>query len=34
MARERARDILNTHRPEYLTDEQDRAIRARFKIHF
>lgn len=32
LARARARDVLNTHRPEYLTDEQDRAIRARFNI--
>lgn len=31
-ARKRARDILNTHQPIYLTKQQDQEIRARFKI--
>ncbi len=30
----RARDILETHHPEYLTPEQDRAIRERFNIFY
>ena len=32
VANARARDILASHRPEYLTPEQDRAIRHRFNI--
>lgn len=32
VANARARDILQTHRPHYLTPEQDRAIRQRFNI--
>ncbi len=32
-ARERAEGILREHRPVYLTDEQDRDIRAQFNIH-
>ncbi|WP_428517330.1 trimethylamine methyltransferase family protein [Roseovarius sp.] len=32
VANARAREILETHRPEYLTPEQDRAIRQRFNI--
>ncbi len=31
-ARDRARQILATHRPAYLSDAQDQAIRARFRI--
>lgn len=31
-ARKSVREILDTHHPEYLTPEQDRAIRARFPI--
>lgn len=31
-AREKARAILASHRPDYLSDEQDAAIRARFRI--
>ena len=31
-ARIRAQDILRTHQPTYLSEEQDRQIRARFKI--
>lgn len=31
-ARRRAQQILHDHRPDYLTPEQDREIRARFKI--
>lgn len=31
-AKARARDLLETHRPEYLSAEQDRAIRERFRI--
>ena len=32
MARARAKGILETHHPTYLTEEQDRAIRAKFNI--
>ncbi|NGQ93277.1 trimethylamine methyltransferase [Rhodobacter sp. HX-7-19] len=32
MARERAKSVLETHHPAYLTEEQDRAIRAKFKV--
>jgi trimethylamine--corrinoid protein Co-methyltransferase len=32
VANARAREILETHRPEYLTPEQDRGIRRRFNI--
>jgi len=32
VANARAREILDTHRPDYLTQEQDRAIRQRFNI--
>lgn len=32
VANARAREILETHRPEYLTPDQDRAIRQRFNI--
>ncbi|MEN0041507.1 MAG: trimethylamine methyltransferase family protein [Pseudomonadota bacterium] len=32
VAREKAREILATHRPQYLSDEQDRQIRERFNI--
>ncbi|MEL6408796.1 MAG: trimethylamine methyltransferase family protein [Pseudomonadota bacterium] len=32
VAREKAREILDKHRPEYLTPEQDAEIRARFDI--
>jgi trimethylamine--corrinoid protein Co-methyltransferase len=31
-ARERAREILATHRPAYLNPEQDKAIRDQFNI--
>jgi trimethylamine--corrinoid protein Co-methyltransferase len=31
-ARDRARDILETHTPSYLTPEQEQDIRARFNI--
>ncbi|RMH39920.1 MAG: trimethylamine methyltransferase [Alphaproteobacteria bacterium] len=31
-ARERAKALLATHHPAYLTDEQDRAIRAKFNV--
>lgn len=31
-AKQRARELLETHQPCYLSDEQDRQIRARFKI--
>ena len=34
IANTRARDILETHHPEYLTPEQDRAIRERFNIFY
>ncbi|MEM7731424.1 MAG: trimethylamine methyltransferase family protein [Pseudomonadota bacterium] len=32
MARRRAQDLLQTHRPQYLSAEQDQAIRDRFEI--
>jgi trimethylamine--corrinoid protein Co-methyltransferase len=32
VARLKAKEILETHRPEYLSEEQDKRIRARFKI--
>ena len=32
VARQRARDILDTHHPTYLSNDQDRDIRARFNI--
>ncbi len=32
MARQRAQELLATHQPEYLSEDQDRAIRAKFNI--